>query len=297
MPSDKQKNWAIHMAEIKWKFLLWALSLWMVMAAHPLWAFDLQRVEASQAAAKLNELIVFDARPQKEWQQGHIPGAMSFCWENYTRTDATGVQWRIFPPEELAKALGSLGVSHLDAVLVYGDADTSWGGEGWLVWTLAWLGHQGPIYFLDGGIQSWRESGRPIRSDEAAKRSPVEYQVHLQPQVNISAAQLAAAPGQFTLIDTRKYLTEWLPGHLPGAIHIPWEKFYQGPNRRIISPEALKSLLQQNGVDLKKPVVYYCSGGIRSGFAWLVHQLSGLPAATNYEGGTEEWGKEGPLVR
>jgi thiosulfate/3-mercaptopyruvate sulfurtransferase len=254
-------------------------------------------MEAPQAAAKLNELIVLDARPQKEWQQGHIPDAISFCWEDYTRTDATGVQWRIFPPEELAKALGSLGVSHMDAVLVYGDGDTSWGGEGWMVWLLAWLGHQGPVYFLDGGIQSWRETKQPVSSDAGRKRSSVEYQVNLQPQVNITATQLAADPGQFTLIDTRKYLTEWLPGHIPGAIHIPWEKFYQGPHRRILSPDSLKSLLEQNGVDFKKPVVYYCTAGIRSGFAWMVHQLSGLPATINFEGGTEEWGKQQPLVR
>jgi thiosulfate/3-mercaptopyruvate sulfurtransferase len=297
MPSDKQKYWAIHMSKIKWKFFLLALSLLMLMAPHLLWAFDLQRMEAPQAAVKINELIVLDARPQKECQQGHIPGAISFCWENYTQTDATGVQWRIFPPEELAKALGALGVSHTNAVLVYGDADTSWGGEGWLVWSLAWLGHQGPVYFLDGGIQSWRESKQPVTSDTSPERSPVEYQVKLQPQVNITAKQLAENSGQFTIIDTRKYLTEWLPGHIPGAIHIPWEKFYQGPNRRIISPEALKLLLQQNGVDLKKQVVYYCSGGIRSGFAWLAHQLSGMSEAINYEGGTEEWSKEQPLVR
>nr|MCU0600828.1 rhodanese-like domain-containing protein [Desulfobacterales bacterium] len=203
MPSDEQKHGARRTSNIKRIFFLWIISLLMIVAPDSLRAFDLQRVEAPQAAAKLNDLIVFDARPQKEWQQGHIPDAISFCWEDYTRTDATGVQWRIFPPEELAKALGSLGVSHMDAVLVYGDADTSWGGEGWMVWLLAWLGHQGPVYFLDGGIQSWRETKQPVSSDAGRKRSSVEYQVNLQPQVNITATQLAADPGQFTLIDTR----------------------------------------------------------------------------------------------
>lgn len=90
---------------------------------------------------------------------------------------------------------------------------------------------------------------------------------------------------------------EWLFGHLPGALHISWDAFYQGRRRQVISPEELKSLLEKKGVDLNKPVVYYCTVGIRSGYAWLVHQLSGLPAAVNWEGGAEEWAQKYPLVR
>jgi thiosulfate/3-mercaptopyruvate sulfurtransferase len=276
--------------------LLLIVSFLTVISSHSLWAFDLQRIETPQAAARLDHLIVLDARPVTKWRQGHIPGAMSFSWENYTRTDADGVKYRIFHPEELSEALGSMGVSNSDAVLVYGDADSSWGGEGWLVWMLAWLGHQGCVYFLDGGIQSWEESGQPISSDNSNKHPKTEYQVNLQQQVNLSSKQLEAQQDRINLIDTRGYLTEWLPGHLHGAIHIPWEKFYQGPYRKTLSSDALKLLLQKNGVDLKKPVVYYCSGGIRSGYAWLVHQLSGLPSAVNFEGGTEEWARKRPLA-
>ncbi len=46
-----------------------------------------------------------------------------------------------------------------------------------------------------------------------------------------------------------------------------------------------------NGVDTTHPVVYYCHGGIRSGYVWLVHQLAGLPTARNYSGGMAAWQK------
>jgi thiosulfate/3-mercaptopyruvate sulfurtransferase len=294
MPSDKkiERSTALSFGI----FFSLIISFLMVVCSHSLWAFDLQRIETPQAATKLRQMIVLDARPVTKWREGHIPGAMSFSWEEYTRTDADGVKYRISPPEELAEALGSMGVSNSDAVLVYGDADSSWGGEGWLAWMLAWLGHRGCVYFLDGGIQSWEESGQPIHSDSSSKRPKTTYQVNLQQQVNISSEQLEAQQDHINLIDTRGYLTEWLPGHLPGAIHIPWEKFYQGLYRKTLSADALRSLLQKNGVDLKKPVVYYCSGGIRSGYAWLVHQLSGLPSAINFEGGTEKWARKRPLA-
>ncbi len=265
-------------------------------AAEALWAFDLRRIEPPQAAG-LKDVIFLDARPEKEWRKSHLPDALSFSWENHTRTDQDGVKWRIPPPEQLAKAFGAMGVGHTDAVLVYGDADTSWGGEGWLVWVLAWLGHQGPVYYLDGGIQGWKAGNHPVSADVGKKRAPATYQANLQPQVNIDSDQIEANKDRINLIDTRGYFKEWLFGHLPGAVHISWEKFYQGPHRRLLSPEALKALLIEQGVDLDKPMVYYCSAGVRSGFAWLAHQLSGLPAAINYEGGVEEWATTRSLVR
>ncbi|MDX9786046.1 MAG: rhodanese-like domain-containing protein [Desulfobacterales bacterium] len=260
-------------------------------------AFDLRKIDPRQAAERLNRFSILDARPQKEWQKAHLPGARSFSWENYTRTDSDGVKYRIFKPEELGNALGALGISHTDAVLVYGDADSSWGGEGWLVWMLAWLGHQGAVYFLDGGIHLWRDSGQPVTSDIGNSHGQVTYQIHPRPEMNRTRDDIASQRGQINLIDTRGYLTEYLPGHLPGAIHIPWGKFFKGPYRQSLAPHELSALLEEKGVDLRKPVVYYCTGGIRSGFSWLVHSLGTLPPAVNFEGGTEEWARKHPLVR
>ncbi|MFH0725482.1 MAG: rhodanese-like domain-containing protein [Pseudomonadota bacterium] len=260
-------------------------------------ALDLHRVTPDGAASAGGKWIVLDARPQKNWQEGHLPAALSFSWEALTRTDPDGVRFRIFPPEELSMILGSMGISHTDAILIYGDANSSWGGEGWGIWVLAWLGHQGPIYFLDGGIQAWQDQGKALTTDLPVKRPPATYQVQVNPDMFWTEDQVAAREKDITLIDTRGYLMEWLPGHLPGAIHIPWENFYQGKNRTALSSDALKALLEKNGVNLTKPVVYYCTGGIRSGYAWLVHELSGLPSAVNFEGGTEVWTKKRPLVR
>ncbi|MFZ2633531.1 MAG: rhodanese-like domain-containing protein [Desulfosalsimonadaceae bacterium] len=270
--------------------ILFIMTSLMVIPTHAAWGFDLRRIEAPAAAAKQNQLVFLDARPLKIWQENHIPGALSFSWETYTGTDAGGVKYRIFPPEKLAAALGEMGIRNTDAIVVYGDADSSWGGEGWAVWMLAWLGHQGPVYCLDGGFASWAADKHPASKATGNRRTPAVYAFQLQPQVNISAKEITARKKNINLIDTRSYLTEWLPGHIPGAIHIPWEKFYEGPHRRALSPEALKALLIKHGVDLRKPVVYYCTGGIRSGYAWMVHQLSGLsPEAMNFEGGMEEW--------
>lgn len=252
-------------------------------------AIDLALIEPADLAQKQGAWTVLDARPKAEWLAGHIPGSYSFSWEDYTRTDQKGIPYRAWPPRDLANALGEMGIDENTPIIVYGDAEKSWGGEGWTCWALARLGHQGPVRLLSGGIQSWRDRGLPMTAG-AKKRAqaPVCYQPTLRPEPDIEASELEEKGASMVLIDTRSTI-EWWKGHMPGAIHIPWTDFYGGKDRHPLTPDALRALLKDHGVDTGMPVVYYCTGGVRSGYAWMVHQLSGLPPARNYEGGMEEW--------
>ena len=173
--------------------------------------------------------------------------------------------------------------------MVYGDADKSWGGEGWTCWTLIWLGHQGPIRLLKGGITLWKDSNFPlVKSDNIRSVRPVSYEFQIRPEVKIGIEDIKSEEQRLFLIDTRSHL-EWFGGHLPDAIHIKWTSFFSGKYRIPIDSTQMRKLLKENGIDLSRPVVYYCEGGIRSAYAWIVHQLSGLPVARNYEGGMVSW--------
>jgi thiosulfate/3-mercaptopyruvate sulfurtransferase len=128
------------------------------------------------------------------------------------------------------------------------------------------------------------------QGDENVKNRAVQYKVKLNTAIDIPTSEIEARKTNTALVDTRSTL-EWFRGKIPGAIHIPWDDFYSGKERRPLPPNELKKLLLKNGIDINKTVVYYCTGGIRSGYAWLVHQLSGLPSSINYEGGYEAWKK------
>lgn len=240
-----------------------------------------------------NGWIILDGRPEKNYDQGHLPGARLFSWEKLTATDKDGVKYRILPPDELAAELGRMGISETSKIVIYGDADTSWGGEGWGAWVLTWLGHQGPVRILEGGISAWKEAGLPLEKEQPKERQQASYVVNLQPGADITVKQLVEHGEQYTVIDVRSTL-EWIKGHLPNAVHISWEKFYQGPDRSPLAKAQLQKLLAGHGVNPDKTVVYYCTGGIRSGYAWMVHELSGLGPAINFEGGTEAWDKLRP---
>lgn len=272
-------------------FILLVLMM-VLMFDHSSWALQLQRLDIQSGSEKIENMILLDARPQAQWQLGHLPGAFPLSWENYTRTDTHGVKYRTLPAVEFAKKLATMGITPQSTLLVYGDADSSWGGEGWLAWALAWLGHQGAVYLLDGGIQAWQQEGLPVNNHTpqlVAKSDRVDYQPHESAAVTISASELALHPDCYTIIDTRNYWTEWLPSHIAGAIHIDWKSFHHGDEHRLIDGQQLKELLQENGVPIDKPIVYYCTGGIRSGFTWAVHSLTDLPPAFNFEGGIAEW--------
>jgi thiosulfate/3-mercaptopyruvate sulfurtransferase len=259
-------------------------------------AADLGLIDAPALKSSSSKWVIFDARPRGDWEAGHIPGAIQFSWDNYTRTDARGVQYSSFPPQELAAALSGLGIDEKSPVVVYGDADKSWGSEGYDVWLLSWLGHKGPIRLLNGGIQAWRSRNLPLAKGlerPAAKKA--RYLVDLKPQYIVSTEDIQKGKGAYTLVDVRSTF-EWIKGRIPGAIHIPWDDFYTGNDHHPLPQAELKKLLAKNGVDTSKPVVYYCLGGVRSAYAWTVSQLAGLPDVRNYKGKLGSLGKAGVRV-
>ena len=252
-------------------------------------AGDIGLIEPGSLKQNAKSWVILDARPGSEWKAGHIPGALSFSWEDYTRTDDKGVPYRVWPPELLALKLGKMGIDENTPIVVYGDADKSWGGEGWDCWVLSWLGHKGPIRLLNGGIQAWRNNNFALVSGNDKRQSKaVRYNYVLNSNVYIDTEELKKQKDDLAVIDTRSFL-EWIRGHIPGAIHINWTDMYSGIDRRPLSPDEFRKLLREHGVDINRPVVYYCTGGIRSAYAWMVQQLSGLHPARNYEGGFEAW--------
>jgi len=254
-------------------------------------AADLGLIDAAALKGNSSKWVILDARPRADWEAGHIPGAIQFSWDNYTRTDARGVQYSSFPPQELAVALAGLGIDEKSPVVVYGDADKSWGSEGYDVWLLSWLGHKGPIRLLNGGIQSWRNRNLPLVKglERSAAKKP-RYLVDLKPQYMVSTEDIQKGKGAYTLVDVRSTF-EWIKGRIPGAIHIPWDDFYTGKDRRPLPPAELRKLLAKKGVDTSRPVVFYCLGGVRSAYAWMTSQLAGLPDARNYKGSWAAWEK------
>ncbi len=252
-------------------------------------AAEISLITAKNLEEGIGRFTVLDARPRKEWEKSHIPGALSFSWEEHTAVDAEGVPHRIGPPERMAAALSAMGIRETDEIVVYADADKSWGGEGWVCWALSWLGHRGGIRLLEGGIAAWEKEVYPTGKGKSAKApSPAPYNFRVRSDLFATAEDIGACAKECQIVDTRSF-REWITGRIPGAVHISWKKFRKGGLRTPLTPTETAALLTKHGIDTAKPVIYYCTGGIRSAYSWLVHELSGLKTAANFEGGTAAW--------
>ena len=263
--------------------------LFLGAASKNAFAFDLALIEPAKLAQSSGQWAVLDARPKSDWLAGHIPGSLSFSWKDYTYTDKMGRAYRLLPAGQLAASLGRMGINENTPVVVYGDAVRSMGGEGWITWVLLWLGHKGPIRVLDGGIQAWKDHGYPVEAGPGCSTRPVTvYKVRPRPGIDVKTRKLESKNRRFVLIDTRSEL-EWIMGRIPGAVHIPWTEFRTGRENRPLDRAGLEKLLESHGINPGESVVFYCSGGIRSGYAWTVYELDGFPRARNYLGGWESW--------
>ena len=133
---------------------------------------DVGAVERHVAAGAL----AVDARPFERFGAGHIPGSLS----NALRpVFASWLGWLVSPDQPLILVLDR-------------EQDRSE-----LVRQCLDIGHENLVGELDGGIDTWTASGRPLT------QIPVRDAEHIAP----------------TVIDVRQH-NEYLAGHIPGARHI-----------------------------------------------------------------------------
>ena len=264
--------------------------LWAVNAP----AMDIGLTDAQRLSETRSCLTIIDARHPSLYKAAHIPGAKSFYWGAHTSPENASPPWALHPPEELAAALTRMGIHRDTPLVVYGSGKDGYGGEGWAIWVLAYLGHQGPIRLLKGGLPAWQATKRPLSTPEAPIEPPaptgpsllLAYNFQLNPHV------LAEIPDMDTKravpIDTRS-LVERLGDSLPGARAIHWKSFFAQDGFSPLPPDQLKALIQSRDIQPKQPVIYFCTGGIRSAWAWLVHTLALPGTARNFEGGMAVW--------
>ena len=76
-------------------------------------------------------------------------------------------------------------------------------------------------------------------------------------------------------------------GHIPKAIHIPWEQFFT-QNSVLKNKQDLSALLEKNGIRSDQEIVVYCTGGVRSGMAYYAFRSLGV-SVRNYDGSWWDW--------
>ncbi|AFM19175.1 rhodanese-related sulfurtransferase [Mycolicibacterium chubuense NBB4] len=233
------------------------------------------------------------------YDTGHIPGAVKLDW----KTDLQDQVKRDFvDTEQFSKLLSERGIANDDTVILYG------GNNNWFAayayWYFKLYGHE-DVKLLDGGRKKWELDARPL-STETVSRPSTSYTAKA-PDTSIRAFrdEVIAAIGTKNLVDVRspdefsgKILApahlpqeqSQRPGHVPGAINVPWSKA-ANEDGTFKSDEQLAKLYADAGLDGEKETIAYCRIGERSSHTWFVLQeLLGHTNVKNYDGSWTEYG-------
>ena len=208
-------------------------------------------VDAGEAKRLWEEgATVLDARGRVDFVRGHIPGAQRLDWRVGTVGGFTS--GTLGDPQAAAAAFAAAGVQSDHPVIVVGAWESGWGEEGRLAWDLLYLGHP-KVHVLRGGMSTWTG---PV---DHLPRSPVTGDFVAVPRPEFRGS--ASDPGGRLVVDVREpdefagaqHYGEARGGHVPGALSLPWKQFLRG-----IPPLE------------RRPVLLYCTGGVRSAMVWVI---------------------------
>jgi thiosulfate/3-mercaptopyruvate sulfurtransferase len=233
------------------------------------------------------------------YDTGHIPGAIKLDW----KTDLQDPIKRDFvDAQQFSKLLSERGIANDDTVVLYG------GNNNWFAayayWYFKLYGHD-KIKLLDGGRKKWELDGRGMSADSVSR--PATSYAAAAPDTSIRAFrdEVIAAIGTKNLVDVRspdefsgKILApahlpqeqSQRPGHIPGAINVPWSRA-ANEDGTFKSDEELTAIYAAAGLDDSRETIAYCRIGERSSHTWFVLQeLLGHKNVKNYDGSWTEYG-------
>ncbi len=233
------------------------------------------------------------------YDTGHIEGAIKLDWKKDLQDQ---VRRDFVNREQFSDLLSTRGIANDDEVVLYG------GNNNWFAayayWYFKLYGHDN-VKLLDGGRQKWELDGRPLSRD-AVTRESTQYKA-AEPDLSIRAFRDEAinAIGVLNLVDVRspdeftgKILApahlpqeqSQRPGHIPGALNVPWSKA-ANEDGTFKSDTELTEIYGEAGLDGSKDTIAYCRIGERSSHTWFVlKELLGHENVKNYDGSWTEYG-------
>ncbi|MBP2030689.1 thiosulfate/3-mercaptopyruvate sulfurtransferase [Methanohalophilus levihalophilus] len=254
-------------------------------------------------------------RNPADYDEGHIPGSIPIDTNSLESTKT----WNRRTPEEIKETLENAGISHDTTVILYGrfsspNNDDPFPGSS--------AGHLGSIRaafimlyagvkdvrILNGGLQSWLDSGYEITKVPAEKeRVSFGVDIPQKPEIAVDleeAKEILASPDKNLVCvrSWREYIGEVSgynyiekKGRIPGCVfgdcgsdayHM---ENYRNLDHTMREYQEVEESWKKIGITPEKRNAFYCGTGWRGSEAFFNAWLMGWDKAAVYDGGWFEW--------
>jgi thiosulfate/3-mercaptopyruvate sulfurtransferase len=244
-------------------------------------------------------------RGADEFARGHIPAATFVDLDSELAAPPAPDRPGRHPlpsTAQISALLSRLGAGADSTVVGYDDAGGAIAARLW--WLLRYFGHDGGRV-LDGGIQAWVASGRPLETDVRPRTTAPPLMLAPRPELVVDkrrVAELARTPTAVVL-DARiperfEGLVEPIdarPGHVPGARNAPCAANLVAPGGAFLDRAELARRYAALGAMDASTVVAYCGSGVNACHDLLALALAGRPDALLYEGSWSDWARDPAL--
>lgn len=234
-----------------------------------------------------------DARA--EYETGHIPGAVHFPIDEIADT-TTDLPHMLADPNTFCTAVGDLGISHDDTIVIYDGAGLFSAPRVW--WTFKVMGIKN-VRILDGGFPKWLSEGRPTASG-VVQAKPRQFISTPVVDAAATAAEVQHSANDVQIVDMRpeaRFLgdaAEPRPGlrsgRIPGSLNLPFQSLIKDNRLRPIFE--LVTAIENAGIDVSKPVISSCGSGVTAAFLNLALVEIGVQSLRLYDGSWAEWGAD-----
>jgi thiosulfate/3-mercaptopyruvate sulfurtransferase len=252
-------------------------------------------------------LVVLDASahlpdaqrdPRAEFETAHIPGARFLDLSTLIDPDSP-VPSAVPTGAQFAERVRALGVNDGDRVVIYDDSAVKTAARAWFI---ARMHGVKEVAILDGGLGKWRAEGRPLVSGPVApsagnfSASPghgtVRFKSDMLVNLGSQREQVVDARGRARFSgEEADFRPNIASGHIPGSCNLPYNLLFQHDGT-FCRPANLKRAFELAGMDLEKPIVTTCGGGVTAAVLLFALHLLGKDDVALYDGSWSEWGAD-----
>jgi thiosulfate/3-mercaptopyruvate sulfurtransferase len=245
---------------------------------------------------------IIDVQPNiHDYILEHIPGAVYFN-PALLRIPYKGRPGAYIPEMAVELLFRRVGLSNDYPVVVYtGFGGVKGCGDGleqtMVAYSLIRFGHN-KVYVLDGGLYDWKKKGRKLTKD-FPEIEESDFKVKLRGDYWLEYEDFKRMKDEegVVLLDARPanvYESQgpWTrPGHIPGAINLPWKSLMADDNPTLLKDEdEIRDILDKKGIGSDKTVICSCGTGREATNEFIMFKfLLGYQKVKIYEGSFTEW--------